>query len=57
MATKTAKSDVTPTSKDAMALVPKLGGMPPKLDADQVAAKNSPGSRSPAPNSFRPGSK
>lgn len=51
---KKAESDIKSPSKTGMDLVPKLGGMPPKLDPDQIIKKNSPGDRSAAPGSFRP---
>ncbi len=48
------KSEVKSPSDTVMELVPKLGGMPKTLTADEVAKKNMPSGRSAAPESFRP---
>lgn len=50
---KPGKSDITPTSTKK-SFAAKLGGMPAKLDVEEIIKKNDPSSRSPAPGSFRP---
>lgn len=52
-----AKSAITSPSMTGPAFAKVLGGLPEKLDVEEIMERNDPGARSAAPGSFRPESR